>query len=226
MGDGVGRVRPSRAQIERPTAAANYATSRDRPRPPPPPPAPVEEEEDDEEEEAEDDDDLEDDEAERPPDVASMIGQLMPMLQMWLATRAAERSQPAAAPVTAPTPAPEPAPAAAPVTAVGEAGAAAPAPAEHPTAAPATSVPLGRIGVEAPARNARPPTAAQQVHLLAIYNGLKPDEKKIAELAVRHMAPEVRNDWLGELGAMTVPDAVTLVRSLIHDGRPQEGGET
>jgi hypothetical protein len=83
-------------------------------------------------------------------------------------------------------------------------------------------VPLGRIGVEAPARNAGPPTAAQQVHLLAIYNWLKPDEKKIAELAVRRMSPEERNEWLAELSDMTVTEAVALVRSLIQQSRPKK----
>jgi hypothetical protein len=203
-------------------AADGAGLPRREPPPPPPAPVPVEEEEDDED----DEDDLEDDEAEKPPEIASMIAQLMPMLQMWIAAKTAEARQPAAAPVTAPIPAPAPAPAAAPVTAVGEAGAAAPAPAEQATAAPAASVPLGRIGAEEPARNAGPPTAAQQVHLLAIYNWLKPNEKKIAELAVRRMTPEVRNQWLAELSDMTVSEAVTLVRSLIAEGRPQKGGES
>ena len=205
MADRFASVMQAAAELLR---AADGAGLPRREPPAPPPVAPVEPEEEEDDDE-EDEDDAEE-AAVKSPDVASMIAQLMPMLQMWFATKTAERTQPAAAPVSAPTPAPAPAPAAAPVTVVGEAGVAAPAPAEQPT----------------PARNAGPPTAAPQVHLLAIYNWLKPDEKNSAEVAVRHMTPEVRNQWLAEMGDLTVTEAVAVVRSLIQQGRPQKGVES
>lgn len=52
-------------------------------------------------------------------------------------------------------------------------------------------------------------------HLLAIHGALLPDEKRIVQLVVARMTPEVRVQWLEELSGVTVEEAVALVRSLI-----------
>ena len=162
------------------------------------------------------------------PDIASLIAQVLPMIQMWLAARTAEKTAvapPAAASPSAPDPRPVSAPSAAP-DATGEVGAAAgPEPTARATeevAGSSTPRPLGtRDGHVRNARRAWSP--AEMDHLLAVYAGLSSDEKRIAQVVVARMAPELRAQWLGELSAMTVEQAVGLVRSMIpRDQRRRE----
>jgi hypothetical protein len=42
-----------------------------------------------------------------------------------------------------------------------------------------------------------------------------PAEKRIVQLVVARMSPDVRAQWLGELSRMTVEQAVALLRSMI-----------
>ena len=184
----------------------------------------------------EEDEDLDDDEEDAAPDVASLVAQILPTIQMWLATRAAPSAvPPAAAPASAPLPGPAPAPAAAPVMASGESTAAAgvvaqagaaggsgaqvePATADITPAAAAAAekdAPAAVAGT-AEARNAgATPSPAQTAHLLAIHGALSPEEKRVAQLVVTRMQPEVRAQWIAELSGMTVKQAVELVRSMI-----------
>ena len=183
----------------------------------------------------EEDEDLDDDEEDAAPDVASLVAQILPTIQMWLATRAAPSAvPPAAASASAPLPAPAPAPAAAPVMASGEAAAAAgvvaPAGAAGSTvqvepatvastqtaAAGAEAVAPTAVAGAAEARNAgATPSPAQTAHLLAIHGELSPEEKRVAQLVVTRMQPELRAQWIAELSGMTVKQAVELVRSMI-----------
>lgn len=76
-----------------------------------------------------------------------------------------------------------------------------------------SSVPAAPDG---PVRNAaRPWSPTEMDHLLAIYGGLSSDEKRIAQVVVARMTPDLRAAWLGELSVMTVDQAVALVRSMI-----------
>jgi hypothetical protein len=197
-----------------------------------------------------DDDDEQDDEY-TSPDVTSLIAQLLPTIQMWLHAKAAEKSaatSPAAAPTSAPVSAPAPAPAAAPVMVPGEVGAAAgvgpgesqPAAEVAPSSAASTtagpeSKPIENSAARsidtaadvAEVRNAAPATsAAQGAHLLAIYTGLSPDEKRVAQLVMTRMTPDVRAQWLAELSAMTVDQAVELVRSMMPKLRTRTEGDS
>lgn len=180
--------------------------------------------------EVEDDDDDEEEEEEAQPDVAALIAQILPTIQMWLATKAAEKpaaSPPAAAPVSAPASVPAPALAATPVPAVGENGAAAGAgvapmsSAPTPVSAPAETPSVAGDGV----RNAMvAPSPAQTAHLFGIYARLTPEEQRVAQLAVTRMSAEVRSEWLAELTAVSVERGVELVRSMIPTGRGRKGG--
>jgi len=216
------------------------------PRREPAPPAQVEDGDDQH-------DDDEADEHDGSPDIASLIAQILPTIQMWLATRAAEKSAaapPAAVSVSAPVPPPAPAPAAATPIGTGETDAAAgrepgatyappaagPSSASSPTAAAAPESIASKETVtrtssgapEGEVRNASPPawSVAQTAHLLAIYAGLSPDEKRIAQLVVARMTPEVRAGWLDELSVLTVDQAVELVRSMIPRGQHRKEGDS
>ncbi|MCA9678396.1 MAG: hypothetical protein KC464_25445, partial [Myxococcales bacterium] len=85
-------------------------------------------------------------------------------------------------------------------------------PASSPTTAapttPATSAPT-----ESP-RNAQV-TPEQLAHLLAIRARLAPREAAIADAVVTRMPPDVQASWLTELSALTVDQAVEVVRAMI-----------
>jgi hypothetical protein len=174
-------------------------------------------------------------------DIASLIAQLLPMIQMWLSARTAEKTA-AAVPAAVPHSAHGPAPAAVPATPsddmAAEVGTAAgsepersgPAPDSRMPAEPSgaaqttTSDVTGGASTSAPADpNAAPTTRnagrawspGQMDHLLAVHAALLPDEKRIVQLVVARMTPEVRTQWLDELSGLTVDEAVALVRSLI-----------
>lgn len=195
-------------------------------------------------------DDEDDDESDS-PDIASLINQLLPTIQMWLAAKASERSA-AKVPVAAPAPvsaAPSaPAAVAATETATSVAGAAAgvgSAAPQAPSPVPAdlgpsinmppapdvaahggTSATQGTAGPVGPERNAGSVRSTVQAgHLLAIYAALSPEEKRIVQIVIQRMGPDTRAEWLRELSALTVEDAVALVRSLIPPRRGSRGME-
>ncbi len=172
--------------------------------------------------EDEDDEDPEDENG-GSPDVGALIAQLLPTLQMWLATKVAgkaARAVPATASAAAPTPVPEPATV---VTADGEVGEmsgpdSARPPDPSPPRSDGASVRSGRgetVPEPAAVRNAALPTPVQAAHLLAIHARLSPDEKRVSQLVVRRMTPQIRADWLAEVSGLTVDQAVELVRSMI-----------
>ena len=68
-------------------------------------------------------------------------------------------------------------------------------------------------------RNAAPPPD-QLAHLLAIRARLNPREAAIADAVVVRMAPDVQAQWLAELSALTVDQAVEVVRSMIPKATP------
>lgn len=175
-------------------------------REPAPAPAVVEEEKDND---AEDEDD---DEVDPQSHVWSLIEEMIPTIKMWIAAKVAERSAPpppAATPAPAPVaPTPVPAPAAARSSAPAQSSVAAGvSPASSSTTAATEPAP-------AETRNAAP-TPEQWVHLLAIREKLSPREAGIAEAVVTRMTPDLRAQWLAELSALSVDQAVEIVRSMI-----------
>jgi len=99
---------------------------------------------------------------------------------------------------------------------------------EGPTvdsAAPnATAITGGDTAQTGGQRNAPPtiePTPEQWEHLLAIRAQLSPREAAIAETVITRMAPEVRAQWLAELSAISVDQAVDFVRSMIPKAPPK-----
>jgi hypothetical protein len=74
-------------------------------------------------------------------------------------------------------------------------------------------------------RNAGLTSVGQMAHLGAIYSRLTQDERRIAELVVRRMPPEVRDQWIAELSMLAVNEAVDLVRSLVPKLRARKEGE-
>lgn len=141
-----------------------------------------------------DDDDREDedleekDEAEESPELNAMIAQLLPTLQMWLASRiAAAQPAPAVAVTTVAPPDPE------------------------PMALPA-DVPAKEV-----ARSTGVPTAAQQAQLFAVYQQLEPADQGVVQAAVVAMTPEMRAVWMKELCGMKSAEGLAVVRSLLPD---------
>ena len=57
---------------------------------------------------------------------------------------------------------------------------------------------------------------------MAILNALQPNERTIARAVVHRMNAEQRAEWLGRLSALTVDQAVELVRSMIPDRAKKE----
>ena len=183
-------------------------------------------------EDDDDDEETEDDELEPPANVWTVIEQMLPTLQAWLAAQVAKRPPsstppPAAAPSPAPSPVAPPAaaPASSTTTAQGSAAAGSSATAPTPVVVPsATEPPAAEPAAEI--RNAAP-TPEQVAHLLAIRSQLMPREAAIADAVVLRMSPEMRAQWLGELSAMSVDQAVEIVRSMIPKPQPpptKDGG--
>lgn len=178
------------------------------------PPPPAEVREDDEEEE----DDDEDDDLEPPASMWTVIEQMLPTLQAWLASQVSKRAPsstppPAAAPAPAPAPTPAPAPAAAPAAAPSSISAAAGSSAPPKPAAPVEPAPT-TVVEDAGIRNAAP-TPEQIAHLFAIRAKLTPREAAIADAVVLRMSADVQAQWLAELSALGVDEAVEVVRSMI-----------
>jgi hypothetical protein len=187
------------------------------------------------------------------PNIASLVAQLLPMIQMWLATKAADKpaaASPAAASPSAAGPARPLDPAAATgMTGVTDAAAGrerepsqrgsegdaftgvpeAPPSMQTPEAVAGSSTSGPETFGKRPgdARNASPAWSPGQMnHLLAIHAALLPEEKRIAQLVVARMTPEVRAQWLGELSVLTVEQAVALVRSMIPRAQPRKESDS
>jgi hypothetical protein len=194
-------------------------------------------------EDADDDDGPDEDvgEDDDSPNIAALIAQVLPMIQMWLAARTEEKTvvaPPAPASPAIPVAAPATGPAVAGDAMIGERDAAAgqePAtapgaaegedPREVSAGAPSSLQHEVRAGSSTPSpsdgggrgatRNAARTWLPGLDHLLAIYAELLPAEKRIVQLVVARMSPDVRAQWLGELSRMTVEQAVALLRSMI-----------
>ena len=98
------------------------------------------------------------------------------------------------------------------------------APARTPTPATASSsAPAATAGGP---RNAAPePTPAQWQHLYEIRERLSPKERAIAENAMMRMTSELLVQWLAELSALPVDDAVRAIRSMIANLPAARGTE-
>ena len=66
------------------------------------------------------------------------------------------------------------------------------------------------------------PTAnpEQFAHLFAVRERLSPAEQALVEHVIKRMPPELMNQYLGTLSAMSIDDATTFIRSLIAQARP------
>ncbi len=222
--------------------AADQAGISRRPAPPPSPVNEVDDEDEDEDEDEDDDDDQPPPKHIAQVIAEKIIPKVDLVLSHWISKKMkSEPPPPAAAPSPAPasaTPTP-PAPAAAP-----SAGAAPPAaaaagasPATPPRSAPATPpaaagatvtetvetttvtvTPSPSAAADDSVRNATasPTITPEQIqHLLTIQARLTPREQAIANLVRERMSPEQQAQWLAELSAMTVEQALELVRSMI-----------
>ncbi len=86
--------------------------------------------------------------------------------------------------------------------------------ASEPASTALAAVPA-TAAVDAP-RNASPaPPPAQWTHLYAIRERLSAKERAIAENAITRMTPDVLAQWLAELSAMSVDDAIGAIRAMI-----------
>jgi hypothetical protein len=133
---------------------------------------------------------------------------------MWLMGRAAKPAATEAAPPTTAAPAAAPSEAA-PAKAQPEATSAEPSGAAATSKVASSTASVTPAETEARNQAAATPTPEQAKHLLAILNGLQPDERKVARAVVQKMTADQRAHWLGELSLLTVENAVALVRSMI-----------
>jgi hypothetical protein len=164
-------------------------------KPPEPAPEPEEEEDDEEEEDAEGDE---------PSDLVQLLKEVMPMIQMYLATKLGGVDFPGAPnvpppnhtapPPTVPTPPPPP------ISAVPPPATATPASAPTSSATPARNVDMT-------------PTPAQMSHITAVQAQLTPAERKIAMTVAMRMPPEARAQWFASLCSRSVDEAAALIRS-------------
>ncbi len=107
-----------------------------------------------------------------------------------------------ASPVASSPPSPAPAPA-------GAASGREPAPGAAPAAAPATpSASSSRTQEDA--------AAAINAHVLQVWQGLTPPERARAGQLIARLTAEERTAWLAELARLTVPEAITRARAIIH----------
>ena len=193
------------ASLLRAADAAGITTRK----PPESPPPPEDEDEDDEEE----DEDEEDDEDEKPSDMVELLKQVMPMIQMYLATKMGGVDFPGAPSIPTVPAAPSSAlNTTAPFTVSAPS---APAPAQAsatPAAVPPPAV-TASVGATAP-RNVDPtPTPSQMAHVASVQAKLTPAEARIAMAAAMRMPAEARAQWFAELCARSVDDAVALIRA-------------
>jgi hypothetical protein len=201
------------ASVMQATADLLRVTASIPPRPMPVlPPDPDDDDDDDDDDDSQED---EDDDRDERRDIAGLLAELLPTLQLWLSARAADKAAASAAATPAgPSPAapsPVPPPASAP-----EPAAASPTPPRpsDSAATSSTSPPPASPTNEQPTRNSAI-TPAQIAHLTAIQARLTPQEVRVVQAAALRMTPPVRAEWLAELAARSVDDAVTLVRSML-----------
>jgi hypothetical protein len=142
----------------------------------------------DEDEEEED----EDQEGEGDATLAQLIQQVMPMIQMYLASKMGGATA---------TPSPSSPPS---------------APASAPPS-PVSSAPRNANDGEtaAPQLPNANPTAAQMDHIKVIQAKLTPVEASMAMGAAMRMAPEARAEWIAALCARSVDEAVVFIRELL-----------
>ena len=55
---------------------------------------------------------------------------------------------------------------------------------------------------------------------MQIWQGLSPPERARAGQLIARLTAEERTAWLGELARLTVPEAITRVRAVIHAQTP------
>lgn len=70
-----------------------------------------------------------------------------------------------------------------------------------------------------PATPAMPPLdAATMAHFVAVQATLTPDEGELARELASELAPAELRAWIDELSKLSVPDAATKIRTVIHGG--------
>ncbi len=111
-----------------------------------------------------------------------------------------------ASPVASSPPSPAPAPA-------GAASGREPAPGAAPAAAPATP------SASSP-RTQEDAAAAINAHVLQVWQGLTPPERARAGQLIARLTAEERTAWLAELARLTVPEAITRARAILHAQPP------
>lgn len=164
-----------------------------------------------------------DDEVEVPPDgwptaITQMVGQLMPMVQAFVAHRMGGPPRNSSAPDAAPdSSTPDES---APRSRSTEAAARKPNASAAATAG-AESVPKQRKGAE-PAPMT--PTPEQLAHFALVQAALAPREAQIATTLAVQLKPTERAAWLGELARRSVDDAVALIRRHLAQTAPNVRG--
>lgn len=63
-------------------------------------------------------------------------------------------------------------------------------------------------------------TPEQFAHLFAVRDRLSSAEQALVEHVIKRMPPELMNQYLGTLSAMSIDDATTFIRTLIAQARP------
>jgi hypothetical protein len=93
-------------------------------------------------------------------------------------------------------------------------------------AAPSRESPPGAAPAATPATPAASSPRTQEdaattinAHVLQIWQGLSPPERARAGQLIARLTAEERTAWLAELAGLTVPEAITRARAVIHARR-------
>jgi hypothetical protein len=96
-------------------------------------------------------------------------------------------------------------------------------------AAPSRESPPGTAPATPPAtpvasspRTQEDAAATINAHVMQIWQGLSPPERARAGQLIARLTAEERTAWLGELARLTVPEAITRARAVIHAQTPQK----
>ena len=91
---------------------------------------------------------------------------------------------------------------------------------DEPTLTRADSASAAQSSSEA--ATVTPATASPDdfAHLFTVRERLSPAEQALVEHVIKRMPPELMNQYLGTLSAMSIDDATTFIRSLIAQARP------
>jgi hypothetical protein len=96
-------------------------------------------------------------------------------------------------------------------------------------AQPASAKPSGKAAAksarpepEPPKASTSAPTPTQMTHLLVVKSKLEPREARVVEGAIAKMPADERSQWVAELCARSVDDAVALVRDVIEKTKAAE----